>query len=167
MLFAGATTRTNSWETAPPPTARLPSLQNLVDVIAITAGDDHSCALRVNGSVYCWGDNGVGALGIGNTVNQPTPVQVPNVTGAISISAGSGHTCAVLVAGTVRCWGWNIAGQIGDGTSQTRLSPVAISGVSGVVAISAGSLHTCALQANGTGFALLLQRGRGCRARQP
>ena len=48
---------------------------------AIAAGAYHTCAVQINGSVWCWGSNGNGQLGIGNTTDQHSPVAVEALTG--------------------------------------------------------------------------------------
>jgi alpha-tubulin suppressor-like RCC1 family protein len=82
---------------------------------AIAAGGDATCALRDDGSVYCFGSNKSGQLG-------QTPSDTPWPTGfpvktrgrAIAIAVGSTHACAVIEGGTVQCWGANDAGQLGN-----------------------------------------------------
>ncbi len=88
--------------------------------VAITAGDDHSCALLDDGTVRCWGLNDFGELGSATnngTVN-PNPVPQPAVNlgghAAVAITAGGNHSCALLDDGTVRCWGSNFYGQLGS-----------------------------------------------------
>lgn len=122
------------------------------NVIAISAGFRHTCAVTDDGKVWCWGYGGLGQLGTGNTpLFQEFPVEVGSLGGsAVSVSAGVYHTCAVLSSGAARCWGYNITGQLGDGTTTNRLLPVNVSGLSsGVTAISAGGSSTCALVAGG------------------
>jgi alpha-tubulin suppressor-like RCC1 family protein len=112
----------------------------------VSAGHNHTCAVRDDGATKCWGYNGFGQLGDNTTTNSPSPVDVLGMTNSVGISAGKLHTCAVTTAGAVKCWGWNGYGQIGDGTSANRLAPVQVFGMEqGFAAVSAGSNHTCAI----------------------
>ena len=104
---------------------------------AVAAGASHTCALRTDGTVWCWGANESGELGDGTTTDRGSPTEISGLTGVIAIAAGNLHACALLGAGTVECWGWNVYGQVGDGTTTSRLSPTPVPGLSGVVAISA------------------------------
>ena len=131
----------------------------------VSAGGNHSCAVRGSGAVQCWGDNTHGQLGNGSTSNSSSPVTVAGIANAISVSAGVGHSCAVLRGGGVQCWGANDNGQLGVSVESTFVTyqyqgymnvtvnysttPVSVDGISNAIAISAGSLHTCALLSGG------------------
>ncbi len=122
-------------------------------VVQLAAGAGHTCALRYDGTVWCWGDDAVGQLGDGAPSGISTaPVQVLSsggpMTGIVELVAGSNHTCARADDGTVRCWGFNLFGQLGDGTTSNRTEATGTSGLGAVITLAAGPNHTCAMAVN-------------------
>lgn len=76
----------------------------------IAVGAAHTCGLTQSGTVYCWGGNAHGQLGLGDTEQrnpgaslQPVPISA----GAVEITAGALHTCARYGDNRVECWGAN------------------------------------------------------------
>lgn len=92
----------------------------------VSAGTAHTCAIRANGTIACWGDDSAGQLD-----------EIPSGEFR-AISAGGAHTCAIRGGGEVACWGDNSAGQLDE--------------IPGGLfrAISAGGAHTCAIHGDGT-----------------
>lgn len=74
---------------------------------AVSVGYGYSCAVLVDGAIWCWGNHAVGQLGAGYLANSATTgfAQVLGITDAVAVSAGQQHACAVLDGGYVQCWG--------------------------------------------------------------
>ncbi|WP_368667433.1 RCC1 domain-containing protein, partial [Corallococcus sp. AB030] len=126
----------------------------LTGVTALATGSsNHTLALKQDGTLWGWGDNGFGALGDGTTTDRLTPVQVPGMTGVTALATGPFHTLALKQDGTVWAWGNNADGELGDGTTTDRLTPVQVPGMTGVTALAAGAFHTLALKQDGTVWA--------------
>ncbi len=131
--------------------------------IAISGGYKHSAALKEDGTVWTWGDNEYGQLGIGGSADKTTPVQVTSLTDITTIDAGDEHTLALKSNGTVWAWGRNSEivyaepysfgigfGRLGDGTTTDRSTPVQVLGLNNVVESYAGFVHSMALKSDGT-----------------
>lgn len=122
----------------------------LTDAVAISASISHTCGVRANGRIMCWGRKTFGQLGDGSDgLGTSTPVGVSGITNAISVSAGLTHTCALLATGQVACWGRGDRGQVGDDNLQSTSPPVTVANISNAVMVAAGNNHTCALLATG------------------
>lgn len=119
------------------------------DVTALAARARHTCALRSDGSLWCWGDNSDGQLGVGDTDNRFGPVRVGDGTDWRSLVAGALHTCAVDGADQLHCWGDNASGQLGLGDTDDRTTPAAVGAPASYAALAGGFGHTCALNAGG------------------
>ncbi|MDF2697103.1 MAG: hypothetical protein K0S65_5486, partial [Labilithrix sp.] len=80
----------------------------------IVAGRNHFCALLSDGTVRCWGENGLGELGGGDRKGDPNLVTVVDgLLNVTQLSAGGSTTCARRDDGSVHCWGENYYGQLG------------------------------------------------------
>jgi alpha-tubulin suppressor-like RCC1 family protein len=128
------------------------AVPGLTGAVAIVAGQSHTCVLKSDRTVACWGANAAGQLGDGSIVDRPVPTTVQGLTDAVAIHSGptSDHTCAILAAGQVVCWGFNEWGQLGDGAEIDRATPVAAVVTGTVKEIATGYQHTCAVKTDGT-----------------
>ena len=122
--------------------------------IAVTAGPDQTCALRTNTTLWCWGYNGDGQLGIGNTSSQDLPRRVisPASTGWTAVTAGYSYTCASRSDTTLWCWGYNLQGELGIGNTSNQDLPrqVTAPAATGWARAAAGGNHTCATRSDTT-----------------
>lgn len=161
MLLLVAATTTLVVASGESPVAAAP----ITGFTQVTAGDNASCAVKTDGTVWCWGHNNSGQLGNGNTTNQTRPVQVSGLTGAIHVEAHEEYACALKSNGTVWCWGINNVGQLGNGTTTNSTTPVQVTGLTDATQLSVGYYHACALKSDGTvrcwGWNILYQLGNG------
>ena len=141
------------------------SSNHLLDIIQVSAGESHSCALTSGGNVKCWGKGEYGRLGNDSTNNKDHPVNVVDgdnstndLSNIIQIEAGYAHTCALTSSGNVKCWGRNHYGQLGNGNDEFKGvdHPVSVIStqnsdtlLSNIVQIGTGEYHTCALNSFG------------------
>lgn len=93
---------------------------------SVSAGENHTCALRTDGSAVCWGRDDYG---------QASP---PAGARFLQVSAGGLHTCGILTDRSLACWGFNVYGQ--------RNHP----GGNDFTQVAAGFLHTCAIRTDGS-----------------
>lgn len=133
-----------------------------VRVTIVSCGQHLTCAALADDTLWCWGLDVKGALGIGATGNRLLPTQVvgtPGTSQVHALSAGGTVTCVVLSDATVWCWGRCGSGQVGAGTcnyQEAIYTPQHVNpGVWGTgallqpaVEVSAGGYHTCAIQAD-------------------
>ncbi len=121
----------------------------------IAAGANHTCVLATDGTVWCWGYNGYGSVGVSGG-NQPDPVQVTLGTTATIIAAGGSTTCAALSDNSLKCWGKGSSGQIGNGAALlSNGTPVSTSLVPDsftVAHIEIGTTHSCAISVAGAAW---------------
>lgn len=139
-------------------------------VLDIAVNEDASYALLDNGTVYAWGANSRGELGIGSTDaptlpngehGQTAPQPVRGLRDVVQIAAINRSAFALLRDGTMRAWGSRDGGIIGDGVVPARFgesmapatTPVTVQGVRDVQQFSVGGGHVVALTTDGRMFA--------------
>jgi alpha-tubulin suppressor-like RCC1 family protein len=123
----------------------------LTNFIAIACGQDHSLALRSDGTAYGWGDNEDGQLGNGTNTNSSVPTQV-RLSNVKAIAAGANQSLAVNGDGEVFAWGDNSFGQLGIGSTVSSNVPLRSGNLNDVIAVAGGRGHSLALKSNGTAW---------------
>ena len=111
----------------------------------VSSGTNFTCAVKSDGTVWCWGRNDVGQLGNGTTTNASRPVQVTGLTNATQVASGEQSSCALKLDGTVWCWG---GGRLGNGSGNSSNVPVQVSDLANATQISGNFLHFCALKSD-------------------
>ena len=133
-------------------------------VVTVYAAVRWTVALMSNGSLWSWGQNHRGQLGVGAVSDWAGPSRIDDSgwgeeqpANAVALSTFSFHACLVRASGALWCWGHNDFGQIGVGDFLTRASPARVnaaywggSGQAQIVDVACGGGHTCALQSNGS-----------------
>lgn len=115
--------------------------------------------------LYAWGSNGSGRLGLGDTTNRSSPVQVGALTTWAHVSAGNPSSAGILSNGTLYAWGSNGFGQLGQSNTTNYSSPVQIGALTNWDVVSMNENHCIALKTDGTlwswGGAALGRLGQG------
>lgn len=120
----------------------------------IDAGFLHTCGIKSDNTIWCWGYNGQGQLGNNNTTQQTSPVTLTSGGAWKSVSAGRDYTCGIKTAGgQIFCWGTNALGQIAAGPEiGNRDAPDTVTGNATWTAISTAHRHSCGLQSDGSAW---------------
>ncbi len=119
---------------------------------SIAAGVDHALALKTDGSLWAWGANASGQLGVDSPESQPSPVRVGSDRDWAKIFARGQASFAIKVDGGLWVWGRNHYGKLGDGTDGDRHSPTRIGTDTEWVSVAPGAYHTMALKSDGSAW---------------
>jgi len=130
----------------------------ITNVASIAGGDFHTITAKSDGTVWAWGGNYYGQLGV-NPATTPNnmsinPVQVTGLSGIVTVAAGSNHSIVAGSDGTVWTWGSNAQGQLGIGPSTpSSFTPVVVNGLPAVATVAAGSYHSVVAGSDGSVWA--------------
>ena len=133
----------------------------------LSVGRGHACAVAAGGTLWCWGGNGSGELGLGYSGGTVTaPMQVGTDTDWQSAHVGSGnHSCARKLDDHAYCWGSNFIGQIGLGTYGNTNKPQKLASPITWNSLAPGHEGSCGLRLDGRllcwGTSLNAQLGSG------
>ncbi len=118
---------------------------SIPDAMAVAAGGLHACAIRADGSVWCWGAGYAGQLGNGKLQDSDAPVHVTPLPPVVEISSYRQTTCARTMAGDVYCWGSSssIAPALPYGSTPVKID------IAGVQQLHVGYEAVCANHCDG------------------
>lgn len=116
-------------------------------ISSIAVGTSHSLAIS-SGTLYAWGLDDMGELGLGDTTNREVPTALTSDVSFVSVSASDDYTCALDDAGAVYCFGGNERGQLGQGDREERHVPTRVPLPLAARALSGNFGHQCALLAD-------------------
>lgn len=123
----------------------------VIGAAPVAAGGAHSLARSADGgTVWAWGDNRYGQLGLGTLSSSSTRSVIAGLSGVKALAAGADHSLALKDDGTVWAWGRNTDGALGDGTRTDRPVPQRVAGLDNVVAVAAAAGRSFALRADGS-----------------
>jgi alpha-tubulin suppressor-like RCC1 family protein len=115
----------------------------------VALGDGHGCAVS-KARLYCWGDNQLGQLGLGDTLERHAPTLLDIAGSFRQVTAGARHSCALDDLGRVACFGDNDRGQLGVGDREPRSEPTFVTLPSRAVLVTSDFTHTCAVLGDAT-----------------
>lgn len=119
-------------------------------VPTIVPGEISTCGLKEDGTVFCWGYNDKGQLGVGTKSSRERPKKVLGLSDVVEVSVGYNFACARLASKEIDCWGNNDFGALGDGTKTDRSTPKPIAvNVPDAVEIRAFTWNACARTKSG------------------
>jgi alpha-tubulin suppressor-like RCC1 family protein len=101
-------------------------VEGLDGVVELATGDEYTCALKDDKSIWCWGTNGQGELGNGPGPDNWVATPVNSLTSVVGVGPGDETMCVLKADSSVWCWGSNSAGILCDGTLNDHSTPVRV-----------------------------------------
>lgn len=114
---------------------------------SVAVGRNHACGIQTDDTLWCWGANNNGQLGIGDEVGSSIPRNVDGQWSAVSV--GGTSSCAIDTRGALYCWGSNENGQLGDGTTVGHDLPLAVAAERSWISVSVSETFGCAIDRDG------------------
>ncbi|MFN3967131.1 MAG: RCC1 domain-containing protein [Endomicrobiia bacterium] len=116
----------------------------------VSCGSGHTIAIKEDGTLWAWGHNLHGELGLGDTTDRSSPTRVGLDSDWSYVFGGEDYTAAIKKDGTMWSWGLNSFGQLGHGDWIGKDSPTRVGLDSDWSYVSCGDVHTVAIKKDGT-----------------
>lgn len=94
--------------------------------LAVAAGYHHAVAVRADGTLWTWGKNNVGQLGLAPLAARNAPTSVLPDDRWVAVAGGAAHTVAVREDGSLWACGQNPSGELGNGSRSQATNPVEV-----------------------------------------
>jgi len=125
---------------------------NDINITMVSCNSNSTIFLASDGKMYGCGRNDYGQLGLVDTTNKYTPVEITYFTAnsiiITKIVSGLHHTMFLESDGKVYSCGWNNYGQLGLGDTTNRYTPQLITNLNNITQIARGAFHTIFLDTN-------------------
>jgi len=120
----------------------------------ISASSTHTCGLRNDGLIYCWGSDTYGQLGNGGGAGTNAPGAISDTGPWVYVATGEFSSCGIKTDGSAWCWGRTLNGKLGEGTAadSSVQSPKPVSQAGVWTKITPGETHTCGIKLDGTAW---------------
>ena len=118
---------------------------------AVEAGQGHTCAIRLDGTLWCWGRNTEHELGESDQIQVRAPLQVGSDNDWLAVEAGQGHTCGLRQDFNAYCWGLNNSVEMGLGAplgiagATLLTTPTRIETAGDFTLLRSDTFHSCAI----------------------
>ena len=121
-------------------------IKTMDNVASVSLGYEHSAAITSDGSLYMWGNNGVGQLGNGTTEDSVVPIKI--MDRVMYINPGIYHSAAITADGSLYMWGYNAFGELGNDSTEDSNVPIRI--MDNVASVSLGEEFSAAITTDGS-----------------
>ncbi len=140
----------SAWDPAPDAFASVAVVEGPTGFRMVAAGDYHTLAIKMDGSLWGWGKNQYGQVGNRTTIDAQAPVRVGVDADWAFVAGGASHSIGIRSNGTLWAWGMNSSGQLGDGTTSQSLVPIQVGTNTNWTTAAAGGSHSAGVQADGS-----------------
>ena len=147
----GANDRGRTGQSTTSGSTKVPTvISGFTGVQSVEVGPTFVVALKGDGTLWSWGSNSEGELGIGTTVDATTPQQIGSASNWVRVSVGAAHVLALNQLGELWVWGDGDSHRLGLGDTTDRLQPTRVGTATTWARISAGTSSSLAVQTDGT-----------------